>query len=148
MNGPYDNVFATGEVRLVLTDEHGTVKHDEKVQNLVVTSGLGFIVSRMKDATASVMTHMAIGSGVTAEALGQTALVTELGRVALTNTTIAANVITYTATFPAGTGTGAVTEAGIFNASSSGTMLSRRVFGVINKASTDSLAVTWTVTVS
>jgi hypothetical protein len=56
--------------------------------------------------------------------------------------------VTYVATFPAGTGTGAVTEAGIFNASSSGTMLCRTVFPVVNKQSGDSMTITWTVTVS
>jgi hypothetical protein len=148
MNQPCDKVFAFGQLRLLLTDEHGAVKQDEKVQNLVVTTGLGFIASRMKDATATVMTHMAIGSGAVSPVLGNTALGTELGRVALANTVVAANVVTYTATFPAGTGTGSITEAGIFNASSSGTMLNRVTFGVITKAAGDSLAVTWTVTVS
>ena|SRR5436190_17775698 len=148
MNGPCDNIFATGELRLVLTDEHGSVKSDELLLNLVVTTGLNFIASRMKDATATAMTHMAIGSGVTAAALGNTTLGTELGRVALTSTNVATNVVTYAATFPAGTGTGAVTEAGILNAASSGTMLNRVTFAVVNKAAGDSLTITWTVTIS
>ncbi len=54
----------------------------------------------------------------------------------------------YVATFSAGEGTGAVTEAGIFNASTSGTMLCRTVFSVVNKAAGDTLQVTWTVTFS
>jgi hypothetical protein len=61
---------------------------------------------------------------------------------------VSGNAITYTATFGAGTATGAVVEAGIFNASSGGTMLCRTVFPVINKNAGDSLAVTWVVTVS
>ena len=52
------------------------------------------------------------------------------------------------ATFAAGTGTGAVTEAALLNASSSGTMLCRTVFSVVNKGSADSMTITWTVTVS
>jgi len=51
-------------------------------------------------------------------------------------------------TFGAGVGTGAVTEAGIFNASSAGTMLCRTTFSVINKAAADTLGITWTVTVN
>ena len=58
------------------------------------------------------------------------------------------NTITYTATFPAGTGTGAITEAAVLNASSSGTMLCRTTFPVVNKAAGDTIAVTWVVTVS
>jgi hypothetical protein len=91
---------------------------------------------------------MAVGSGTTAAAVGDTTLGTELGRVSLTSTTVTTNNVAYVATFPAGTGTGAVTEAGLFNASSSGTLLCRTVFSVINKGAADTLGITWTVTVN
>ena len=58
------------------------------------------------------------------------------------------NTITYVATFGAGDGTGAVTEAGLFNASSGGSLLCRTVFSVVNKSSTDSMTITWVVTIS
>ena len=61
---------------------------------------------------------------------------------------VASRIKDATATFGAGTGTGAVTEAGILNASSSGTLLCRTEFSVVNKGSSDSMTVTWTVTVS
>jgi len=48
----------------------------------------------------------------------------------------------------AGYGTGAVSEAGIFNASSAGDMLARTVFSTINKAAADTLGITWTITVN
>ena len=120
----------------------------QEVDNLVVTAGKGYVASRMKDATATAMSHMAIGSGSTAAAASDTALGNQLGRVALTSTTVSNAVVTYVASFPAGTGTGAVTEAGILNASSGGTMLCRTVFSVVNKGASDSMTVTWTVTVS
>ena len=120
----------------------------QEVDNLVVTAGKGYVASRIKDASATAMSHMAIGSGTTAAAAGNTALGTELGRVSLTSTTVSSNVVTYVATFAAGTGTGAVTEAGILTASSGGTMLCRTVFSVVNKGSADSMTITWTVTVS
>ena len=91
---------------------------------------------------------MAIGSNSTAAASGDSALGTELGRVALTSTTVSTNSVTYVGDFPAGTGTGAVVEAGILNASSSGTLLCRTVFSVVNKAAADTLKITWTLTVS
>ena len=120
----------------------------QEVDNLVVTAGKGYVASRIKDASATAMSHMAIGSGSTAAAANDTALGNELGRVALTSTTVSGAVVTYVASFPAGTGTGAVTEAGILNASSSGTLLCRTVFSVVNKGASDSMTVTWTVTVS
>lgn len=120
----------------------------QEVDNLVVTAGKGYVASRMKDTTATAMSHMAIGSGSTAAAASDTALGNQLGRVALTSTTVSSAVVTYVASFPAGTGTGAVTEAAILNASSGGTMLCRTVFSVVNKGAQDSMTVTWTVTVS
>ena len=120
----------------------------QEVDNLVVTAGKSYVASRMKDATATAMSHMAIGSGSTAAAASDTALGNQLGRVSLTSTTVSNAVVTYVASFPAGTGTGAVTEAAILNASSGGTMLCRTVFSVVNKGAQDSMTVTWTVTVS
>jgi len=138
-----DGLKLTGKLKIALNGE--TV---QEVDNLVVTAGKGYVASRMKDATATAMSHMAIGSGSTAAAASDTALGNQLGRVALTSTAVSSAVVTYTATFGAGTGTGAVTEAGILNASSGGTMLCRTVFSVVNKGASDSMTITWTVTVS
>jgi hypothetical protein len=144
----HDTIKMTGDLKIVLTDENGQIKHEQEVKNLVVTVGKNLIASRLKDTTDAAMTHMAIGSGTTAAANADTALGTELGRVSLTSTTVTSNNVAYVATFPAGTGTGAVTEAGLFNASSGGTMLCRTVFSVINKGAADTLGITWTVTVN
>ena len=119
-----------------------------EVPNLVVTAGKGYVASRMKDATATAMSHMAVGTGSTAAAAGDTALGSESGRVALTSTTVSTNTVTYVATFPAGTATAALTEAGILNASSSGTMLCRTVFATVNKGSADQMSVTWQIVAS
>lgn len=137
-----------GDLKIVLTDENGQIKHEQEIKNLVVTTGKNFIASRMKDATATAMSHMAIGTGTTAAAVGDTTLGTEVGRVALTSTTVTTNNVAYVATFPAGTGTGAITEAGILNAASAGTLLCRTVFSVINKGAADTLGITWTVSVN
>jgi hypothetical protein len=148
-----DAIKMTGNLKLVLTDEHGNVKQEEEVKNLVVTVGKNFIASSMAKTTTNspaAMTHMEVGTGTTAAAVGDTALQTPVAssRVALTSTTVTTNNVAYVATFPAGTGTGALTEAGIFNASSSGTLLCRTVFSVINKGAADTLGITWTVTVN
>ena len=143
MSNINDGLKLTGKLIIALNGR--TV---QEVDNLVVTAGKGYVASRIKDATATAMSHMAIGSGTNNPAAGDTALQTELGRVALTSTSVSAAVVTYVATFGAGTGTGAVTEAGILNASSSGTLLCRTEFSVVNKGSSDSMTVTWTVTVS
>lgn len=136
----------TGKVHITVTNEHGEVV-EQRATNLVVTTGKNFTASRMVGTASNIMSHMAVGAGTTAAAVGDTALGSELGRVALTAGTATNNVVTYTATFGTGVGTGAVTEAGIFNASSAGTMLCRVVFAVVNKGANDTIAITWTVTV-
>ncbi len=143
-----DEIKVKGHLSILLIDEMGIVKDERDLDNLVVTTGKGYIASRMKDATATAMSHMAIGTGTTAAAAGQTALVTEANRQALTSTNVSGGQITYSSTFGNGQGTGALTEAAILNASSGGTMLCRTVFSVINKGANDTLAITWTVTVS
>ena len=144
----HDTIKMTGDLKIVLTDENGQIKHEQEIKNLVVTAGKNFIASRMKDTTKGAMSHMAIGSGTTAANVADTTLGTGLGRVSLTSTTVTTNNVAYVATFPAGTGTGAVTEAGLFNDGSAGDMLCRTVFSVINKGAADTLGITWTVTVS
>lgn len=145
-----DSIKMTGQLRLVLTDENGNIKQDQEVKNLVVTVGKAFIASRMKDATAAVMSHMAVGTSSTAPAVGDTALGGEISgsRTALTSTTVTTNSVAYVCTFGTGVGTGAVQEAGILNDPTAGTMLCRTTFPVINKGASDTLTITWTCTVN
>jgi len=143
-----EELKVTGGLRVEIKDKDGNVKDTRELKNLVVTAGLGYIASRMKEATATAMGWMAIGTGTTAAAAGQTALVTEAARQALTSTTVSSNTVEYVASFAAGTGTGAITEAGVLNANSGGTMLCRTVFSVVNKGASDSMTITWTITIS
>ena len=143
-----DETKATCTLTVEIKNNHGEVIETREVKNLVVDTGLAFIASRMKDARATAMSLMGIGTGTTAAAASDTALGTEAARVSLTSTTVTSNAVAYVASFAAGTGTGAITEAGILNAASSGTLLCRTVFSVVNKASSDSMTITWTVTIS
>jgi len=126
----------------------GAEKQTLEVDNLVVTTGLEYIASRMKDTTFGAMSHMAVGDDGTTPVLGDTTLGSELGRVALTSTTVTGSVVEYVATFGAGTATGAIEEAGIFNAGVAGTMLCRTTFAVVNKGAADAMSITWEVTVA
>jgi len=144
-----EELKATGEVQIQLLDASGKVKETHKVKNLVVTTGKTYIAARMQGTSVpTVMGFMAIGTGTATPAVANTTLGVEAGRVALASFSSSANQVTATATFPAGTGTGAITEAGIFNANTGGTMLCRTTFPVVNKAAGDSIAITWVVTVS
>lgn len=147
-----ENLKLSGQLNIVLKDKAGNIKDQVEVKNLVVNTGLAYIASRMTGTSKSVMSHMALGSGTTAAAAGQTDLVSVLGsREALDSTTISGTndeKVVYVSSFEAGDATGAVTEAGIFNAATGGDMLCRTVFSVVNKAADDTMSVTWTITLS
>jgi hypothetical protein len=142
-----DNLKINGDVVVEITGADGQIKDRREIKNLVVATGKTFIAGRMV-GTPTAMSHMAVGSSSTAAANGDTALGASLGRVALTSSSSSGAVVTYVATFPPGTGTGAVVEAGVFNDPTAGTMLCRTVFAVVNKGADDAMSITWAITVS
>jgi len=147
--GIEDSVFMTGHVLVEVFGPDGNRKDFREVNNLVVTAGKNHIADQLSSSPGgAAMGWMEIGSGSTAAAAGDTALVTAIDRNALTSRTDATNVVTYVGDWAAGDGTSAdIEEAGIFNASSAGTMLARAVFTQINKGASDTLKITWTVTI-
>jgi hypothetical protein len=145
-----DTFKIKGDLRIILRDTvTGEIKLDRLEKNLVVGTGKTFICSRMAGAGDAVMSHMAVGTDATTAANGDTTLVAEVARVALTVSggTPSSNTVQYSATFGAGVGTGALQEAGILNAASGGTMLSRTTYAVVNKGAADEMIINWTITV-
>lgn len=146
----HDNTLKiTGRLKIRVFDPvTGETKQELETENLVVDAGLDHIADQFGSQSQAVMSHMAIGQGAVAPAANDTTLGSELGRVALSSRTTAANTTSFSATFPAGTGTGSVTEAGIFNAASAGTMLNRSTFGVVTKGANDAMTINWDVTIN
>lgn len=142
-----NNVTVKGDLLIQRFNEIGELVESRKLKNLVVQSGKNFIASRMAGVSEAVMSHMAVGTDAISPVSTDIALNAELTRVALASTTTNTNVNTYVATYPAGVGTGALTEAGIFNASTGGTMLCRTTFAVVNKGANDSITITWNITI-
>ena len=140
-------ITLTGKLHIEKFDENHNLIEEVDVPNLVVTVGKEHVAQRMISDSESKMSHMAIGSGLTAPAANNSTLGTELGRVVLLSSIRTGSNVTYTATFGAGVGTGAITEAGIFNDSTAGTMLCRTTFPVITKDGAQTIAISWTVTV-
>lgn len=144
-----DIIKATGKLEILLLDSNKQVKQNFSVPNLVVTVGKNLIADRLIGTSSEVMTHMAVGTSNASLDAANTALASQLSsRVVLTSSTRSNNVITYVCTFGENVSTGAIVEAGIFNASTAGTMLCRTTFPVINKEATDTLTINWTVTIS
>jgi len=147
-----DSLSITGEIFFYMNNSaDGAGRLVAHVTNLVVTVGQQWVAQRMAGSTSPApldMDYMAIGQDTVAPVLGDIELRQELGRVKMAATPqVTANRITYTATFAEGIGTGGITEAGIFDSSVNGTMLSRSVFPVVNKQVDDYLTVLWVISV-
>lgn len=144
-----DSIKIKGQVQLTLKSESGETKSSVQIHNLVVTAGKEFIASRLASGSASVISHMALGTDTTTPSVGNTALGAEAIRVGLVTAggTAAGTTITFDATFPPGSGTGSITEAGLFNGATGSTMLARTSFAAVPKDVTDTLDISWVVTI-
>lgn len=144
-----DQMKLHGSMEAVLVRENGDVEVTRK-DNIIVNAGFDFICDAIGNGTRpAAMGWIGVGTGVTAPAAGDTALGTQSLRKAATYAhTGGTKVFTMSATFAAGEATAALTEAGVFNAASAGTMLDRVTFAVINKGANDTLTVTFTFTLS
>lgn len=152
-----DSLQLHGTVGLILVDADGKIKEERYISNTIVDAGKAWIAKRFDGATPTqtIMTHMGVGTGAVAVAAGDTGLGTEVSgnsyaRQSVTTDSSVTKTVKYSTTFPANipTVSVALTEAGIFNASTAGTMLCRTVFSVVNKAAADALTINWTITIS
>ncbi len=147
-----DEILMKGHVKIVLKGPDGKIKLTRKGPNVFTDTGDAHVADQLASSQdESAMSHMAIGTGTTAALTSDTVLDTELDRNALTSFTQGAgandNDIIYVGDWAAGDGTGTITEAGIFNDVSTGTMMTRQVFSAINKGAGDTLQITWTITI-
>lgn len=135
-----DKIKLKGTGRAILRYDDGRVETIEQ-PNMIVTSGFNFLISSLIKSGAdrpNPMSHVAIGSGSTASTASMTALVTETNRGAGTWSWTAGNKkFTIRTTFPKGSVTALITEGGVFNAASGGTMLDRLVFSTPIQGSAD-----------
>ena len=139
-----------GAMTLIISRANGDTETIYK-DNLIVNVGFDFIADAIGKSASrpSVMGYIALGTGTTAAAATQSALVTEIDRNAATYAhTTGTKTFTFTADFLAGDATGAITEAGVFNAATAGIMFDRVVFPVVNKGADDSLTAVFTFTMS
>lgn len=146
-----DGGAGAGRVRIRLFGPDGELKDARYLRNLLTNAGLAWQAGRWA-ANASIpnpVSHIAVGADNTAPAAAQSALGSELARQALdaapvVKTTYVANdTWTFKATLGPGTGTGALVEAGLFNAAAAGTMVARLTFAVVNKGAGDTMTIEW-----
>ena len=149
-----DRIHLRGCYELALLGPHQEVLEYRKVDNVVVTSGRSYVLSRIQSSTpqTDVINSIAVGTSTTAPATGDTLLGSEALRIAiatfvtggLTNNPPSWQAQCTFATNQANTTLG---EAGIFNASGANvqTMLSHVTFATINKTNTNTLAISYTI---
>jgi hypothetical protein len=134
-------------IRLTLRGANGRIKTRRVLHNLICTAGKNLLLASggtskyVKD-----FAYVCIGTGSTAANAADTALEAEAARAlgTVSNPTAASLKVSYT--FPAGTGTGAITEAGLdHSAGASGAILNRQVFAAINKGASDTLQIDITI---
>ena len=138
-----------GLFHAVLRGPDGEIKEERIVHNTVTELGDAHVADQMSDSGEAALGYMAVGTG-SGQGSGDTGLATSLSRLALDSTTQGAggadNDVIFVDTWAAGTGTGAITEAGILLGDNNTSMNYYADFSVINKAAGDSLVITWTVT--
>ena len=140
----------TGHIKFDLYAKDGSLKDTREVKNVVVTVGKNYMATWLTAATQSgyFMQYIGLGEGTTPANAADTTLESPLVTRVAGTLSPSTNVWQNQATFGPGVDTGAITESGIFSASSGGTMLAHQVFAVINKDTNDSLQVTWQITLS
>jgi hypothetical protein len=144
-----DTFKVTGTVLVQLFDPEFELKDVRLGYNLVVNAGKDAVIDRLQAAAVAVHDYVAIGTGTNAAAAGDTALQTEIGtRIQGTLSQPVSTQDRVISTFPAGNGTGAITEEGRFNALTVGNLFARQVFSAVNKAAGDSLQVTHDINVT
>ena len=141
-----NKIELVGTLDVTVTDSNGNVVDSQHIKNLIVDAGKELVANRLKDNTQAAIGWIAVGTDGTAAGAGQTALEAEVARAAVSSAVVTANSITYTTTFGAGTGTGTLLEAGLFNDATVGTMLSRTASINVVKGATDTLTIVWTIT--
>jgi len=140
---PKEPMGMRDRVILTVRDKEGNVKQEydsgwspNGITNAGFASVAGLLLTDVGDTSYD---YIAIGTGTTSFDPTQTALITEIKRKSGTGTRVTSSVTNDTAqlvtTFSSAdglSGTSAVAESGVFNASSSGTMLCRQTFSALN----------------
>jgi hypothetical protein len=133
---------------------NGELIDHREIDNVITNAGKAIVSGLMLvDVGGTAFDYIAIGEGTAAAAATDTALGSEIAsgggergtgtgtRTTTTTTNDTAQLVktfTFTSSF-------AVTETGIFNASSGPTLLARQVFAAVNVASGDTLTITWKI---
>lgn len=134
-------------MRIELFDKSGNLKDSRDIHNTVTIAGKNGLMDQILGSPSLQKPGwMELGTGSPAATLLGSYI--SGSRVALTSKTRTDNVVTMVGDWGAGVGTGAITEAGVFDVVTQNTvnMWMSASFAVVNKGASDSLKITWTLT--
>ena len=147
-----DTVKIKGEWFVKLYGPDGQLKDERQGFNIVTTVGKEFVASFLYSAAVAASTftakYIAIGTATNSEDAADTALYAEVSRHTGTVSYVSNQIYQIKATFATGSGTGAITEYGLFSSNTVGTMIARDVEAAINKGANDTLTVIAQMTLS
>jgi len=152
--------WINSKLSAIISPFMGTWASSKLHANLITNTGKAAVASRINGSGSEpVFASIGQGTGTTAAAATDTALQTEVtasggaaagvhvvgaATASRTTTTVTNDTATFVGTVSI-TGTIAVTESGVFNATTNGVMLARQVFTAVNVVNGDSLQYTWNI---
>ena len=155
----HETMNMQGRVRVIGEARDGTILFDRSHANRIVQAGRRLVAQLFAGVTGTppgIVTHMGVGTGGAAPSDGDTQLVAERARNAVTAPVYSAIVdpggvqrikVTLQTVFDFGeaNGTEPLREAAIFTAAAGGTMYNRVVFDAVTKANTFKLTLIWDI---
>ncbi len=150
----HDIIIPTGKVLIQLQNVHTGKIRQGLCDNMVVTAGKNAIADALRGTTANtkgIITYCAVGTGSTAPALADIAMQTELARKLISVRTVDGKTAVFQTFFTTSEGNGTLREAGLFGDDASATSGSGTLFCRVaisrTKTSSDTLTITWNVTI-
>jgi len=148
-----DGIRLRGALRIALKDPDGKILEERIINNLIVLGGRSWVLGQLEStnqATAQSISYMGIGSGTVAPVTGNTGLGNEVTRKTIASfdtTLLTANPPSWTAqcTFATSEANTTLGEVAMFNSSAVGTMLNRATFASFVKATSNTLAISFTI---
>jgi hypothetical protein len=148
-----DVIKMRGCLEIVLSDPHGNVVDKQTINNTIVTVGRRWVLQQIASSdinTAQSIGYMAVGTSTAAPATGDTALGDESSRIAInsfTTSNLTSNPPSWRAEASWATNLANTTlgEVGLFVTSAAGTMLGRATFSTVNKTTSNTLSISYTV---
>jgi len=152
-----DAILLKGSMRAALYNVYtGEKLREVENKNVIVTAGRAWVLKHIAGTAVfngnetAPLSYLAIGTSTTAPATSDTGLGSETTRKAIQNFTtsnLTSNPPSYQieCSFATNEGNTTLAEVGLLNSSSGGTMLAHATFGTINKTTSNTLGISYTI---